>query len=197
MLAHQTPCLRSSEAREGPHPLRSAVSTKRGNSYTMVISRDLGADEFGTGIAVPCYSQDLIKEAEELWAAEDNRIDGPTGCISATFGCVALLENPDLRLPDAVRKEWTDRVAREQDYGNLIRMLGEDRDVVDPCSGFLTTDWPRTVAGSPLEWSALLATATRLRGPKGSCRRYPSPRAIANAWDIPEDRESQLSRKVD
>ena len=92
-----------------------------------VIAPELGADEFGTALAIPCYSQNLIEEAEELWAAEDNRNDERKGCISAGFGCVALLENPYVRLPEEVRKEWTDRVAREQDYGKLRRMCGEDR----------------------------------------------------------------------
>ena len=98
--------------------------------------------------------------------------------------CVALLENPDLRLPDEVREEWTDRVAGEPNYGKLIRVDGED-DVLDR-SGFLKICWPRTVAGSPLEWNALLATAN---SPKGSRRGYPSPQKIADAWSIPEGRE--------
>ena len=156
-------------------------SQKRGNSYTMVLSQGLGAGEFGTAIAVPCGSRDLIAEASWLWAAETKSSGGPTDRISAGFGCVALLENPDLRLPDEVREEWTDRVAREPDYGNLIRVKGED-DVLDR-SGFLKMCWPRTVAGSPLEWNALLATAN---SPKGSSRGYPSAQKIADAWSTPE-----------
>ena len=97
---------------------------------------------------------------------------------------MALLENPDLRLPDEVREEWTDRVAREPDYGNLIRVNGED-DVVDT-SGFLKIYWPRTVAGSLLEWNALLATAT---SPRGSRVGYPLPQKIADAWSTPEGRQ--------
>ncbi len=172
-------------------------STKRGYSYTMVVSPALGADELGTAIAVPYHSCNLVEEAEELWAAEDNSNNAPTGRISAGFGCVALLENPDLLLSDELRKAWTGRVEREEDYKTPIRMDGEDRDVVDPRSGFLTIDWPRTVAGPPLGWSALLVTATSPRGPQRSSRRHPSPREIADAWNIPEDRDSRSRRTVD
>ena len=55
-------------------------SKKRGNSYTMVLSQGLNADEFGTAIAIPCGSRELIAEASWLWAAEDQilrRADGP------------------------------------------------------------------------------------------------------------------------
>ena len=156
-------------------------SESRGNSYTMVFSQGLGVDEFGTAIAVQCGSRDLIAEAAWLWAAETKFSDGPTDRISSGLGCVALLENPDLRLPDEVREKWTDRVAREPDYGNLIRVNGED-DVLDR-SGFLKICWPRTVAGSPLAWNALLATAN---SPKGSCHGYPSPQTIAGAWTTQE-----------
>ena len=173
-------------------------STTRRNSYTMVVSTALGADEFGTAIAIPYHSCNLVEEAEELWAAENNSNSAPSDRISAGFGCVALLENPDLRLPHELRKAWTDRVGREENYKTPIRMEGEDRDVVDPCeSGFLTIEWPRTVAGPPLGWSALLVTATSPKGPQRSSRRYPSPREIADAWDIPEDRDTPPSRAVD
>ena len=163
----------------------------------MVVSPALGADELGTAIAVPYHSCNLVEEAEKLWAAEDNRNNAPTGRISAGFGCVGLLENQDLLLPDELRKAWMDRVEREEDYKSPKRMDGEDRDVVDSRSGFLTIDWPRTVAGPPLGWSALLVTATSPRGPQGSPCRYPSPREIADAWNIPEDGDSTSRRTVD
>ena len=160
-------------------------SSGYGNAYTMVFSPGLCVDKFGTAIAVPCGSQNLIEEADWLWAAEDKSSDGPTDSISAGYGCVALLENPDLHLPDEVREEWTDRVAREKDYGNLIRVNGED-DVVDT-SGFLKISWPRTETGSPLEWNALIATAN---SPRGSCLGYPKSQKIADAWNTPAGREA-------
>lgn len=172
-------------------------STTRGDSYTMVVSPALAADKLGTAIAVPYQSCDLVEEAEELWAAEDNSNIAPEGSISASFGCVALLENPDLPLPDELRKAWMDRVGREEDYKTPIRMDGEDRDVVDQCSGFLKIEWPRTVTGPPLGWNALLVTATSPRGPKQSSYFYPSPREIADAWSIPENHDSRPGRTVD
>ena len=172
-------------------------STTRGDSYTMVFSPALAVDELGTAIAVPYRSSDLVEEAEQLWAAEGNSNGAPEGSISAGFGCVALLENPDLPLPDVLRKAWTDRVGREEGYKTPMRMHGEDRDVVDPCSGFLNIDWPRTVAGPPLGWNALLVTATSPRGARRSCRFYPSPREIADAWSISEKHDSRSGRTVD
>ena len=150
----------------------------------MVFSPGLGADEFGTAIAIPCTSQDLIKEASWLWAAETKSSDGPTDRISAGFGCVALLENPDLGISDELRKEWTDRIAGEPSYGDLVRVNGEI-DVVDT-SGFLNISWPRTVAGTSVKLNALLATAN---SPRGSRRGYPSPQKIADAWSTPDGRE--------
>lgn len=172
-------------------------SAKRGDTYTMVISPQLGSHEFGTAIAVPCRSPNLIEEAEELWAAEDNRAGRPEGRISTDLGCVALLVNPGHRLPDRVREEWEARIAREEGYQGLVRMNGEGWDVVDPRSGLLAIEWPRTVTGSPLEWTALLAAATRPRGPEGSPRRYPSPREIAEAWGNVEDGEPGPGRSAD
>ena len=137
-------------------------SSTRRDSYTMVVSTALAADELGTAIAVPCHSCDLVEEAEELWAAEDNSNDGGEGRISAGFGCVALLENPDCPLPDKLRMGWTDRVGREVNYKTPMRMHGEDRDVVDPCSGFLKIDWPLTVAGP-----RCLSPRPAPRGPSG------------------------------
>ena len=110
---------------------------------------------------------------------------------------MALLENPDHRLPDRVREEWKERVAREEDYRAPVRMNGEGRGVVDPRAGLLAIDWPRTLAGAPLEWSVLLATATRPRGPEGSPRRYPSPAEIADAWAAAGGPESGTGRPAD
>ncbi|MDE2773579.1 MAG: hypothetical protein OXI46_07715 [Gemmatimonadota bacterium] len=172
-------------------------STKRGDTYTMVISPQLGAYEYGTAIAVPYWTRNLIEEAEKLWAAEDNRGRRPEGRISTDLGCVALLENPDHRLPDRMREEWKERIVREEGYHGSVRMNGEERDVVDPRSGLLAIDWPRTVTGSRLEWSALLATVTRPRGPEGSPRRYPLPEEIADAWGNAEDSEPDSGRTAD
>ena len=80
---------------------------------------------------VTCHVQKWVdSNSGMIWAAETKSSDGPTDRISAGFGCVALLENPDLRLPDEVREEWTDHVAGEPNYGKLIRVDGED-DVLD------------------------------------------------------------------
>lgn len=157
-------------------------SCRRGKTYTMVFSPGLGADEFGTAIAIPCRSHNLLEEAEWLWAAEAASEGGPTGRVSANWGCVALLENPDLRLPDDVRDGWSDRVSQEPNYGNLIRVDGEDA-VVDK-SGTLNISWPTLLDGSPLKLNALLATANS----PSDCHGYPGPRQIADAWSTPNGR---------
>ena len=156
-------------------------SRKRGDTYTMVFSPGLDDDEFGTAIAVPCRSHNLIEEAEWLWAAEDPFADGPPCRVSTSWGCVALLENPRLRLPDHVRNEWTARVSQEKDYGKLICLDGEDG-VVDKSSGTLSIPWPSNLDGSPLKLNALLAT-TNSPTPTSDDRGYPWPQEIADAWN--------------
>ena len=150
----------------------------------MVFSPSLGDDEFGTGMAVPCKSQNLIEEAKWLWAAEAKLEQGPADRLSARWGCVALLENPERPLPRTVRNEWTARTSKECGYGDLIRVDGEDA-VVDK-SGRLNIGWPTTLKHVPLEWNALLATAN---SPLGSRRGYPSAEQIADAWDSEDGRE--------
>ena len=162
-------------------------SKRRANTYTMVFSPSLGDDEQGTALAIPCKAQDLVEEAKWLWAAEAKLDREPEDCISARWGCVGLLENPKRPLPSEVRDEWTARVAQEKGYGELIRVAGEDP-VVDK-AGNLNITWPTTLAGVPLEWNALLATAN---SPLGSSRGYPSPEQIADAW-ITEQGRKELS----
>lgn len=152
-------------------------SRSRGHSYTMVFSPSLAADRFGTAIAIPFNCSDLTEEAEWLWAAEALSPAGPTGRISASWGCVALCENPDRHISGRMRDGWKHRVEREPGYGRLIRADGED-DVVDT-SGFLKIGWPRTDADAPLEWNALRATANSPSVANGS---YPSVTSVADGW---------------
>ncbi len=94
-------------------PIRYGRSSdKRGNTYTMVFSEMLARDEvkLGTAIFVPCKSlvrtvEDLVEEAEILWAAE-RKSGASNGCISAHWGCVGLAVNPDRPIPDDLRRGW-------------------------------------------------------------------------------------------
>ena len=159
-------------------------SSGRGNSYTMVFSSGLREEQFGTAIAIPFKSENLLEEAEHLWAAEDRFGGGPNGCISDCWGCVALLEHPQVPLPRDVRARWTARVEREPHYGKLDHAHDETAAVDE--SGFLSIRWPRTENGSLLEMDALLATATC---PTLNAGDYPSPRKIAEAWNTPGGRK--------
>ena len=154
---------------------------KRGNSYTMVFSSGLAEGQFGTAIAVPFKSEDLLNEADHLWAAERDATNGLNGCISASWGCIGLLENPMAPLHREHRERWIARVRQEPRYGHLEH--GRDEAAAVDRIGFLNIDWPNTTNGSPLEWDALLAAATC---PTLDDGEYPSSRNIADAWNTPK-----------
>lgn len=155
-------------------------SRTRGNSYTMVFSNELDAatEKLGFGIAVPCKAkvcsaQDLIDEAEALWQAE--RGEGSClGGISASWGSVALISNPDLPIGSDILAGWSENVARQYQYGGLA--CGKYEKPAVSSNGFMNISWPHDV---PSDWSALLATATNPTIDEGN---YPSVSKIAEAW---------------
>jgi hypothetical protein len=158
--------------------------TQRGNSYTMVFSQALVHEEekSGSAIFVPCKQpvrmvEDLIEEAELLWAAEGNS-DVSNGRISADWGCVALKVNPARPLPDDLCQNWALRVSHEAWYGNLDHT--EDEEAIVEGAGLLNIPWPKCTDGSPLEVDALLATANNPTLCNGC---YPSAEQIAAAWN--------------
>lgn len=151
-------------------------SESRGKSYTMVFSRRfLDADPTGHAIVVPCRqdvsaTDDLIEEAERLWGAERNcsRCD----CVSGDWGCVSVIENENNRLPETLRKGWTQHVAGRRGYGKICGPGDEPSSV--GYDGFLTIPWP--LRGSDLQVDALLATATKPH------TKHPKPLEVAEAW---------------
>ena len=151
----------------------------------MVFSASLSEDQFGQAIVVPFKSKDLINEAECLWTAERPPDREPNGRISADWGCVALVENPDRPIPDELREAWTKRVSCEPCYGQSMNSAFEEITAADQ-SGFLSIQWPKLEDGSDLNINALLATAT---SPTivGGC--YPSAQQIANAWNTHEGKK--------
>jgi hypothetical protein len=156
-------------------------SETRGNTYTMVFSS--GCDT-GKATVIRCRhaassSDDVICEAEHLWAAEQNAAVSRT--ISANWGCVTLLFNPERNIPQAFLTGWANRVAQIPNYGNMPQLPEEGRLVSD--GGLLQIAWPRRAAdGSAVSLDFLLATATRptLTGKRLS---YPTVEMIANAWN--------------
>ena len=156
-------------------------ATKRGNSYTMVFSSGLADEQLGTAIAIPFKSEDLFNEAEHLWAAERNATNGSNGRISASWGCVGLLENPMAPLHRKHRERWITRVRQEPHYGHLEH--GREEAAAVDRYGFLDISWPSALNGSPLECDALLAAATC---PTLDDAEYPSSGNIADAWKTPK-----------
>ena len=167
-------------------PIRyGRCSSTRGNSYTMVFSKELiYKNQFGQAIAVPCQrlvnnSEDLIKEAKYLWAAESNEkyfTDIPT-CKG--WGRIVLLENTDRPIPDEIRRGWYEYVSNNTNYDKKIKHAGSEDSAIDNSGGFLDIDWPVSVDGSVLKMDVLLATVTN---PTIDNRDYHSIQKVADAW---------------
>ena len=175
--------LNMASARSVTAPIRyGRLSGKgRGYTYTMVFSRLAG---IGHAKAVQCSRPivtpaDLLAEAEALWKAEQP--SAAAGRIADYWGCVALLCNPDRKVPEDILKAWTDRVGREPHYGKVTQTEEEAR-LIDE-NGWLLVDWPRFVeTGEPLQLDLLLVTAN---DPAIDASRpdYPDVATIAGAWN--------------
>ena len=153
-------------------------SESRACTYTMVFSMRLAqTGEFGHGIVVPCKSHDLLEEAVCLWTAEKACGNNPQCAISAKWGCVAVLENPDSPMPDDVRNAWIERVKGQPGYGKLN--AAKDEKVAVDARGFLRIPWPEPVEGPDVGVDMLLATATN---PTLTGDDYASAIQITDAW---------------
>lgn len=154
---------------------------KRGHTYTMVFSR---LCEAGHAKVARCKGSvstmaDLIGEAQALWKAEQPR--SAADRIAADWGCVALLCNPDRKIPGDLLKGWAERVSREPDYGNVHQTDDEGRLISK--EGLLEIPWPRLVEdGRAVDMDLLLVTAND-PSLAGTPRSYPSVETIANAWN--------------
>lgn len=149
-------------------------------SYTMVFAPDQPECRFGRAIAISCKSHDVVEAAKWLWAAE-SKTHG-NGGVSAVWGCVGLLPNPNSkRLLSGQIRRWRDFVGECRNRRSNYRKLAAANAGIDE-EGLLKIRWPSLDAGSSLPFDALLATATKpTRKASGSL----SPRAIADAWKTP------------
>jgi hypothetical protein len=147
-------------------------------TFTMVFSQ-LADHEFGQAIVVQCKRKippsDLIREAEWLWSAEDNKVpslcnQSPKQSISATWSCVALLGNPQSNVPHEVSGRWAERVSREKQYNANEQRLVDSR-------GTLLIQWPNLTEGGPVPLDLLLATSN------DPAPAYPTVQQIADAWN--------------
>jgi len=160
-------------------------SDSRGNTYTMVFSLLCLRRSHGLGVAkaIPLQtdvttSAQLINEAESMWAAEC-KLSQKRPALSSTWGCVALLINPDSAFPHHVLRQWTTRVEREDNYGQISHTTSE-RSVVSK-DGCLCIPWPETIEGAPLPLDFLLATATNPTL-SGHPPTYARAKVVARAW---------------
>jgi hypothetical protein len=133
-------------------------SVNRNNTYTMVFA-EAKDERLGQGIVIQCVNaigsfDDLVTEAQWLWAAETNqfpaRKDGdPPSQISASWGRVALCLPPTTSIPAPFLQEW-------QEYSG-----GYDDDLLIDNSGVLRIDWPAIAStNAPLPIDILLATSS-------------------------------------
>lgn len=166
-------------------------SSKRGDTYTMMIAPELEEQEkLGRAVVVPCVNrvtspEDLIVEAEALWAAEQDepRDRGP---VSASWGSVGLLPNPASDIPDRLLRHWAKRVAEEKQYARLLVPSSARHPL--STNGMLAVSWPTCVQGSvELGIDLLLATATGLKEPR---KEYPSPEEVADAWNNADEKHA-------
>jgi hypothetical protein len=150
-------------------------------TYTMVFFPDSSGDQFGQAIVVPCRrgvlsSEDLIKEAEWLWSAEDNEVpslccSSPKQSISASWGgCVALMGNPESEIPHNLLREWAMHVAKHYQ--------AEARRLVDG-QGILQVPWPKLSLDNSLAPIDLLLATSNDRE-----LNYPTVQQIADAWRL-------------
>lgn len=166
-------------------PIRYGRESRcRDYTYTIVFSRLCLWESHGLGVAkaIPCSREvsstsDVIDEAESLWAAEREEISSDQ--VSARWGCIAVLPNPNRNVPNEILTSWSKRVSQERTYGNLDHTRSEEPIVDD--AGILQIPWPQTVDDEPLDFDLLLATATN---PTlvGNPPTYPRIKKIARAW---------------
>jgi hypothetical protein len=161
----------------------------------MVFSRLAGP---GRAKVVQCArklstADDLIVEAQALWKAEQ-----PTaapGRIAADWGCVAVLCNPERKIPDEIWKEWAKRVEDEPGYGNVPQTEAEGSLVSK--EGVLQIAWPRLVeGGAGVQLDILLVTANA-PALSGTPLCYPSAETIARAWNAAGDHVEYFWRNTD
>ena len=183
-------------AKEVTAPIRyGRRSRSRGNTYTMVFSR---LCQVGHAKLVHCSHeisaiQDLTAEAEFLWKAEQP--DAKADRIAANWGCVALMCNPGRDIPEHLLSGWAERVGREPDYGNISQTPEEG--VLVSSGGLLQIGWPGIVdGGAPADVDLLLVTAN---DPEITTANptYPSPTAIAVAWNRVGDCVQYFWRNTD
>lgn len=164
-------------------PIRyGRLSVSRGHTFTMVFSQSCSdPDRLGTALVARAVAEcatpdDLIMEAQHLWAAERNQME--IGPVSASWGRTGLLVNPESSIPASFLERWQRLPGRKRKPAPTE--AGEAA-VIDEESGLALIAWPSDLeTGRPLEgYDALLMTATV---PTLQSGRYPTAADVADAW---------------
>lgn len=171
-------------------PIRYGRATKK-SGYTMVLSTDLPAEQFGWALAVPCLAavdtfEQLNEEAEALWFAEATKSKSP-GRVTAGWGGVGLLANPNRSGLDSLVAEWSARVSAERDAHGEFPCL---RSAVSS-TGLLTIPWPVMESGDSLDSDFVLATPTEPTPKNGP---YATPQQIAASYRDVERKSSYFDK---
>jgi hypothetical protein len=169
-------------------PIRYGKKAETRNySYTMVFAESCSENaKLGIGIVVParaecCEPEQLIEEAEHLWAAERNS-DEKSG-IGATWGKVCILKNPKAKVSASILKAWQSRIKTAgKGYATALPISKDEGPVLNARTGHALFAWPTDVMSKqPLAgFDLLLLTANEPT--LIDSRRYPSAKEIAEAW---------------
>lgn len=175
--------LDTADVRRVAAPIRyGRLSVSRGNTFTMVFSQFCsGPDTQGAALVVRAANacatpDDLVTEAQHLWAAERNKTE--PGPVSASWGRTGLLVNPESSVPASFLERWSSLPRRKRKPAPTG--TGESP-VIDEETGLGLIGWPTDlVTGRPLDgYDILLMTATV---PTLQAGRYPTPLDVAEAW---------------
>jgi hypothetical protein len=177
-------------------PIRYGRKSRHG-SYTMVFAP---GGPIGQAKVIACQRgatsvTDILSQAEALWRAErpkDAR-PAPGQLYSASWGCVAMLLQPNGNIPSDVLDEWARQAeqecsgpGRERNYDPTAYSV-KGRAAIDKC-GLLQIPWPDcSMTGMPLDgFDVLLATATKPT-PDPATGDFPTVVDIATAWNARGD----------
>jgi hypothetical protein len=169
--------LDAKESRRVQAPIRyGRRSDTRGGAYTMVFSRDAQDADVGRARLIPCknalnHPDDLIQEAEHLWAAE-KKSKHVSSAIGASWGCVGIMTNPRWEDASQYARAWADRFADAATCYRDTLVMSED--------GQLRIRWPVDEQGQPVDVDIILATATVPSHEGGS---YATAKTVAAAWN--------------
>jgi hypothetical protein len=172
-------------------PIRYGRRSKTG-TFTMVFG---SVPTLGQARVVPCKKsvvtvEDLIDEAEWLWAAERREVPGDEQNLdhklSSDWGSVALLTNPKVNMSQSWKDCWTKSVLTKSDETARAWRLVDDL-------GLLQLPWPKLARGdhsTPLD--LLLATTN---SPTLTNNLYPTAHEVADAWNQETGGSAEYFRK--